>query len=347
MERKTYKFNPKPEFEARMNEVLKLSGSDDKDIEEYWKIVHKEPLDWIRCNTLKITPEELKERLEKDNKWKIKQPFKDYPEIMLIEEESNLKPGELGRSKEHLLGYYYVQEASSMMPILALKPAQEDSFLDLCASPGSKTTQAAAMMQNKGSIIANDNSLGRMMILSSNLEKCGVSNAIIMKKDGAQLCKHLKQGDINFDKLLVDAPCSGEGTLRSSPKTYLMWNLKMIEKFSRRQKLLASKALGVLKTGGEIIYSTCTHAPEENEGVIQSLLDNHDIELLDIKKELPLKTREGLTEWQGRKFSDEMKKARRIYPQDNNTEGFFLCKIRKLSDKIKNQEEKNENHIQL
>ena len=132
---KPFKFQPKPEFEARMNALL----TDKQDQEAYWKIVHNEPVSSIRCNTLKIQPKELLKKLE-EKKWKIKIPFKQHPEIMII--ESNLLPGELGRSKEHLLGYYYVQEISSMMPILALEPTKEDNFLDLCASPGSKTTQA-------------------------------------------------------------------------------------------------------------------------------------------------------------------------------------------------------------
>ncbi len=326
---KPFKYNPKPEFEARMNSLL----ADEKDREEYWKIVHKEPINSIRCNTLKMQPQELKARLEKKG-WKINQPYKEYPEIMII--ENNLLPGELGRSKEHLLGYYYVQEISSMTSILALKPTENDNFLDCCSSPGSKTTQAAAMMNNKGNIIANDNKLGRIVILASNLEKCGVSSTIITKRDSVQLCRRFKNAGFYFDKILVDAPCSGEGTLRSSPKTFIMWNHKMIDIFSLQQRAIAGAALEVLKEGGEMVYSTCTHAPEENEQVIQYLLDNFDIELEEIK--LPLKTRPGITEWQGRKFNEEIKKACRIYPQDNNTEGFFLCKMKKLSDKRKNQE---------
>jgi len=335
---KTYKFNPKPEFEARMNEILKLSNSDEnnenyeKDKEEFWRIVHTEPINSIRVNTLKITPNELKKKLEARG-WKIIQPFnnKNHPEILII--ENNLLQGELGRSKEHLLGYYYVQEISSMLPIIALSPSENDSFIDLCASPGSKTTQAASLMKNQGNIIANDNKIGRLAILASNLEKCGVSNTILTKRDGVQLCKKLKAMNFNVDKILVDAPCSGEGTLRSSPKTYLMWNEKMINVFSKQQKSLAYSALDLLKEGGEMIYSTCTHSPEENEEVVQFLLDNFNIEIEEIKPLLPIKARPGLTNWKGKKFSKEINKCARIYPQDNNTEGFFVCKIKKLSNK--------------
>jgi len=246
-------------------------------------------------------------------------------------------PGELGKTREHVLGYYYVQEISSMLPIIALNPSNQDKLLDLCASPGSKTTQAASFMENSGTIIANDNNIGRIIILASNLEKCGVSNTILTRKDGVQLCKRFKEARIEFDKILVDAPCSGEGTLRSSPKTFLMWNLKTIEFFGRQQKALASHALQILKEGGEMIYSTCTHSPEEDEEVVQYLLDNFDIKLE--KFDLPIKTRQGIGEWKGKKFSKEMQLCHRVYPQDNNTEGFFLCKMKKLSDKLKKENE--------
>ena len=149
---------------------------------------------------------------------------------MIVKQESNLMPGELGKSVEHLLGYYYVQEISSMMPVLALdiNPRAEEIVLDLCAAPGSKTSQISAQMQNKGTIIANDKDIGRISILATNTERCGCTNIIITRNDAVQLCEKLANLKMKFDKILLDLPCSGEGTLRSSPKTLLMWNLKMI-----------------------------------------------------------------------------------------------------------------------
>ena len=241
--------------------------------------------------------------------------------------ESNLGPGELGKSKEHLLGYYYVQEISSMMPILALQPKENDIMLDLCASPGSKTTQASASMNNKGTIIANDKDIGRISILSANLEKVGATNVIVTRHDAVQLCKKLRELNMKFDKILLDVPCSGEGNLRSSPSTLLSWNVKVIEKLGRIQRKIAESAIPLLKEGGEVIYSTCTHAPEENELNVQYLIDKFNLKIEEIK--LPLKTRPGITEWQGKNLSQELKKAHRIYPQDNDTEGFFLCKMKK------------------
>jgi len=313
-------YQPKPLFRERIEALLENK----QDTEKFWQYSESPLPKTIRCNTLKISPEELKKRLQNKG-WKIKQPFLSYPEIMLI--ESNLQPGELGKTKEHLLGYYYVQEISSMMPMLALCPCENDIFLDLCASPGSKTTQASALMQNKGTIIANDKDIDRISILSANLEKIGASNVIVTRHDAVQLCEKLKKLNFKADKILVDVPCSGEGNLRSSPKTLLTWNIKVIQRLSRIQRKIAESALAVLKDGGELLYSTCTHSPEENELNIQYLIDNYNLKIEKI--ELPLKTREGITAWQGKKLSQELKKCCRIWPQDNNTEGFFLCKMRK------------------
>jgi len=316
------KYEPKPLFVERMKKLI-------PDYEKFFEISYTETPNSIRCNTLKISPDKLKERLEKRG-WKIKQPFSEHPEIMII--ENRLGPGELGKTKEHLLGYYYVQEISSMLPILALNPQPNEVMLDLCASPGSKTTQAAAKMNNTGIIFANDNELPRIAILNANLEKCGVMNAIVTRMDGVRLCeKLLDRTNLKFDKILVDAPCSGEGTLRKSPKTYLMWNLKVIQKFSRVQKKLASNALKLLKVRGIMIYSTCTLSPEEDESVVDYLVKNFDVEVEEIK--LPLKVRCGVCEWEGEHFSGKLKNACRLYPQDNNTDGFFLAKIKKLSER--------------
>jgi NOL1/NOP2/sun family putative RNA methylase len=323
MEEKTYKYNPKEAFEKRMELIL----PEEQDRKAFWEICHTHAIDSIRCNTLKISPEKLKERLKKYG-WKLKFISKDFPEIMIIEEESNLKPGELGKTIEHILGYYYVQDISSMMSILALKPTENDFFLDLCASPGSKTTQAAMMMNNKGTIIANEVSLGRIRILNTNLERCGVSNTIVIKKDGVQFCLKAQKEKISFDKILVDAPCSGEGTLRKSPNTMEIWNLKVIEGMARIQKKLVSEAIKILRINGEMVYSTCTLSPEENEEVVQFLKENFNIAIEPI--EIPMKTRPGITNWNGKEFHEELKNCCRIYPHDNDSDGFFLAKIRKI-----------------
>lgn len=314
-------YEPKPLFIERMKLLL------GDDFENYWKKIQSEPLRSIRVNTLKISPENLIKKLEGKG-WKINQPFKEYPEIIII--ESELLPGELGRSLEHLLGYYYVQEVSSMMPVLVLNPKPNEIILDLCASPGSKTTQIAAKMENTGTLVANDFKLGRIKILSSNLERCGVMNTMITKGRGETLCRKLKDSNLKeVDKILVDTSCSSEGTIKNSPKTLQMWNLRGIFSLSKVQKNLLERAIELLKPNGEVVYSTCTHAPEENEEVLDFILKKFD----NIKIEkifLPLKTREGITKWQEKEYLEDVKFSHRIYPQDNNTDGFFIAKLRKI-----------------
>lgn len=322
----------KPELKKLFVERMELLLDDKDDLKKYFEILNVEPVRSIRCNKIKISPEKLKKRLEEKYNWKISQLWKNYKEAMII--ESSLLPGELGRSTEHLLGYYYIQELASMLPIIALKPKPHEKILDLCASPGSKTTQTASEMNNTGLIIANEKSLGRIKILASNLERCGVTNTIITRGDGIKLCENFLKEKIKFDKILVDAPCSGEGTLRSTPATYKMWNINTINALSKLQKKMFAAAFEILKIGGEIIYSTCTHAPEEDEEIADFVLREFGNKIKIEKIILPeeLKPRRGISKWKDKEYLEDVKYSCRIYPQDNNTEGFFITKFVKLKD---------------
>ncbi len=315
-------FDMKPLFRERMERLLPEEG----DFAKYEKAIYEYPLNFIRCNTLKISPSELMKKLGK--KWKIVQPFKDYPEIMIVDQD--LKPGELGRAVEHVLGYYYIQEISSMMSGIALDPKPGEFILDMCAAPGSKTTQIAARMGNKGTLIANELSLGRLRILSANTERCGVSNSILTRNDGIGLCARFGKAGFKFDKILLDAPCSGEGTLRSSPKNFIIWNIHVVRKFAKTQKNMLAAALKCLRKGGVLIYSTCTHSPEENEAVVDYALKNFPVKVESVK--LPLKCREGIVKWEDQEFDSSVKKVCRIYPQDNDSEGFFVSKLTLLEE---------------
>ena len=314
----------KEPFVERMKELF------GEDFDNYIESLEKESFKSIRANELKISPEDLKSKLEKKG-WKLRQPFENYPGIIIV--ESRLEPGELGRTLEHLLGYYYVQEISSMLPVIVLKPKPNEFILDLAAAPGSKTTQIAAEMKNTGTLIANDLSLGRIKILSANCERCGVTNSVITRKDGVFLCRKFEEEGMKFDRILVDAPCSGEGTIRTSPKTSKMWNLRTVKALSNVQKRLLSSAIKILKVGGEIVYSTCTHSAEENEAVLDYVLKkfpNVKINKISLPKEL--KKRQGIMSWKDEDYLDDVKFACRIYPQDNNTEGFFISKLRKVKE---------------
>lgn len=314
---KTYKYNPKPLFEERMRALL----PDKTDFEKFSEIIHTEPRNFIRCNTIKISAEELVSRLKE--KWEIEQPFPEHKEIILV--KSNLLPGELGNSIEHLLGYYYIQEISSMLSVIALDPQPGDFILDLCASPGSKTTQISAKMENSGTLIANDFRIDRISILVSNLERCGVTNCIVTRQDAISFCTRMQNSNFRFDKILLDVPCSGEGTLRSSPKTFNIWNEKVVRSLSKQQKKFFAFAIKLLKVGGTLVYSTCTHAPEENEEIVSFALENFPVKIEQVN--LPIKCRPGITSWEDKKFHKDSEKSCRIYPQDNDTEGFFVSKF--------------------
>ena len=314
-------YEPKPLFLERMKSLL---GSE-KELERYLEMLKVPILRTIRCNTLKISPSELKIKLENKG-WKINQPFHEFQEIMIV--ESELAPGELGRALEHMLGYYYIQEMASMLPVLVLNPKPSETVLDLCAAPGSKTTQIAARMENSGLLIANEVKMDRLKILATNIERCGVANCIVTRKDGIALCKRLKEEGFLFDKILLDAPCSGEGTIRSTPRTLESWNIKTIENLSKLQKSLIASAIEILKPEGELVYSTCTHAPEENEEVLNFALKNFDVKIEKIN--LPVKASPGITKWMDKEYLQDVKLSCRLYPQNSNTEGFFISKVRKI-----------------
>lgn len=272
----------------------------------------------IRVNTLKISVNDLKKRM-KD--WKLTQvPW--CKQGFFVEHKDGRR--DIGNTLESALGYIYVQEASSMIPPIVLNPKPGDLILDMCASPGSKTTQLAQMMKNKGLIVANDYKISRMKALSMNLQKCGVQNTITCINEG----RYFK--NFEFDKILVDAPCSGTGTVKKSLKTLLIWNPNMVKRLQSTQKQLLNVAFQNLKPKGTLVYSTCSVEPEENEEVVDSLLntfDNAKLEDIDIQ----IKRSKPILSFNKNNYDPSIKKTLRIWPQDNDTCGFFVAKITKLS----------------
>lgn len=276
---------------------------------------------------------------------------------------------DVGNLLLHRLGFIYIQEAASMIPPLVLDPKPGEIVLDMAAAPGSKTTQMASMMKNKGIIFSNDMSFSRIAPLKINLNRSGVRNSILtnmngiyfgnmVKNDNMEKLKtnhkikdslkkiswsnnyvyeNLKSRDNNiisedgfFDKILLDAPCSGSGTIRKSPNTMKIWNKKSIIRMQKAQIKLIDVAFNVLKKGGELVYSTCSLEPEENEFVIDFLLEKYkNVKIEEI--EVPGLIRANpILEFEGKKLNDKLKNVIRIYPHNNDTEGFFICKIKKL-----------------
>ncbi|MFH1398575.1 MAG: NOL1/NOP2/sun family putative RNA methylase [Candidatus Woesearchaeota archaeon] len=272
----------------------------------------------IRVNTLKISVSRVKTRL-KD--WQLKQvPW--CKEGFWIEHIDGRR--DVGNLLEHVLGYIYVQEAASMIPPIVLGPKAGEVVLDMCAAPGSKSTQLAQMMNNQGVLVANDLTTARISPLSINLQRCGVSNCVATLMHG----NSFKKLENSFDKVLVDAPCSGTGTIRKSLGTLEMWNPNMIGRLAATQKKLLESGFLCLKSGGVMVYSTCTLEPEEDEAVVDYLLNKYgNAKLQSIK--MDIKRSDPITRFESKKYSEETNKCLRIWPQDNDTEGFFVAKIKK------------------
>lgn len=232
----------------------------------------------------------------------------------------------LGKRIEHFTGLIYVQEAASMVPPLVLRPQPGERVMDIAAAPGSKTTEMSAMMRNTGLIISNDPSPTRVRGLIGNVDRAGCLNVVVCRMDGVSLGRAVAG---TCDRVLVDAPCSSEGTIRKSPQALDRWSVAAIERFPSIQRRLILAGYLALKPGGVMVYSTCTVAPEENESVVAHLLSRQpEAEVLEAG--LPgLVMRPGLAEWERESFPEAVTQCRRILPQDNDTEPFFLALIRR------------------
>jgi tRNA (cytosine49-C5)-methyltransferase len=290
-----------------------------KEYEEFEKVSSTYIRKSIRINTLKKPIKEIKKRLEKS--WELIQvPW--CKEGFWIKYK-DIQRFDIGNTPEHQLGYMYVQDAASMIPPVVLEPKPGEVVLDICAAPGSKTTQIAQYMKNEGILMANDSQGKRLSALGINLQRCGVTNTIITKMNGERI-----KGSEIFDKILVDAPCSGTGTIRRSYKIAEMWSPGLVERMARTQNNLLKNAFRLLKKGGTLVYSTCTLEPQENEGVVSKLLrENEDAQLQEIN--LDIKRSKPITKFENETYDESVTKCLRIYPQDNDTEGFFVAKITK------------------
>jgi NOL1/NOP2/sun family putative RNA methylase len=276
----------------------------------------------FRTNRLKITTAELEQKL--------RDLGVEFEKISWFEDGFILK----SPSKRELIdldiysqGLLYVQSFSSMIPPLILDPQKDEKVLDLTAAPGSKTTQMAMMMENSGKIVANDRSKVRLYKLGYNLKMQGVTNTEIVYMDGMDLWKKYPE---QFDRVLVDVPCSLEGRFNcSDPKSYKDWAPGKTKVLSSLQKFLLRSAVSACKVGGTIVYSTCTLSVEENEEVIDWILDKEgdaiEIEPIELTVSDAIS---GLTEYGNKKYDPKVAFSMRIFPSEQ-MEGFFVAKIKK------------------
>jgi NOL1/NOP2/sun family putative RNA methylase len=225
-----------------------------------------------------------------------------------------------------LEGKLYFQALSSMLPAIVLDPQPAERVLDLCAAPGSKTTQMAAMMQGQGEIVATDVVKPRFFKLKAVCQLLGASMVRCKLTDGRRL-----RDDQGFDRVLVDAPCSSEGRFKTfNKKTVGYWSLRKIKEMAHKQKGLLLSASRLLKPGGRLVYSTCTFSPEENEGVVDWFLRKAAGFSMEPVRIEGVTSYPCLTEWEGRQYSKEVSQAFRVLPT-SNIGGFFMATFRKTA----------------
>jgi 16S rRNA (cytosine1407-C5)-methyltransferase len=294
----------------------------DEAAENYRDFVEEEPAKYIRVNERKISGEMLADRLFQS--YGIKTEKIPYPPNALkVTDGFDF----VGSTLEIAFGFYYMQGLTSMLPPIVLKPSPEDLVLDMCSAPGSKTTQIAELMDNKGVLVVNELEIDRIKALVFNLDKMNFLNYGVLNSRGEVLSKYYNS---YFDKILVDAPCSGLGIIQKKSEINTWWSLERVNHLSELQNKLLVSAIKMLKVGGELVYSTCTLTPEENELIINGLLTKYPIEIESVN--LPIKHSNGLIEYNGTNLDERLSRAIRIFPWEVDSDGFFLVKLKKTGE---------------
>ena len=224
-----------------------------------------------------------------------------------------------GLSSEWTGGYVYSQDPSAMYPAQFAQVQAGQRVLDLCAAPGGKSTALAQALNNQGILVANEISSSRASNLRENLERWGATNVLITNEDSADLAKVFPN---YFDKIIVDAPCSGEGMFRKDPEAIKYWSQDYVLTCQSRQKEILTEAIKMLKPNGELIYSTCTFSPEEDEQIVEWLVKTYNFQLQELEK-VPGMT-PGMPEWTVSNLS-EVSKAGRFWFQNGVGEGQFVA----------------------
>ncbi len=231
-----------------------------------------------------------------------------------------------GRRWWYCAGLAHAQEAASQLPVTLLDPVPGQRVLDMCAAPGGKTAQIACALGNRGTLLANDLAADRIKALVGNLDRLGIINVTVTRGGGANYPAAAGQ----FDRILVDAPCSSEGTLRRNPELGSAANAHLVARLAARQRALLRKAVQLCRPGGRIVYSTCTFAPDENELVVEACLREQDGRVSIRAVAIPdLVFSPGITHWQGQALDPALRHCLRIWPHQNDSGGFFIAVLEK------------------
>lgn len=278
----------------------------------------------IRTNTLKTRRRDLAQTLV--NRGVNLQPIGSWTKVGLQIFDSQVP---IGATPEYLAGHYILQAASSFLPVVALDPQENERILDMAAAPGGKTTYISALMKNTGCVFANDANKARTKSLIANIHRLGCHNTIVCNYDAREFPKVIG----GFDRILLDAPCSGTGVIGKDQSVKVSRTEKDFMQIPHLQKQLILSAIDSVdahsKTGGVIVYSTCSVAVEENEAVVNyALRKRPNVKLVETGLAIG---KEGFTSYRGKKFHPSVKLTRRYYPHTYNVDGFFVAKFQKIA----------------
>ena len=278
----------------------------------------------IRTNSLKTKRRELAKNLI--NRGVNLDPLAEWSKVGLKIYSSSVP---VGATPEYLTGQYMLQSASSFLPVLALNPQPGEKILDMCAAPGGKTTYIGQLLKNDGILVANDFKKERIKSLFFNIHRMGIKNTIITNYDGREFAKLFNK----FDRVLLDAPCSGLGVISKDKSIKMNRTYKEILNNSKLQKELILAAIDSCNTkgkgGGIIVYSTCSISVEENEWVIDYALKHRYVKCIDPEIAIG---EPGIVTFREKHFHPSVKNTKRIYPHIHNMDGFFIAKLKKYSD---------------